>query len=277
MTTSQHRDKVNWKGSPALRAAWHSPIFSDPDNQNKEKFRIDLGIDPSTKEQLYDLHPRRAQRGTDEALLELFHTSDEAEEFRTMLANETRTEARPGGVRVGPRLGQSLGLTLSQCLGLSLGLSLGQRLGQRLGLSLGQRLGLSLDLSFGQRLRQCLGQSLGLSLSQCLGQRLGQRLGQSLGLRYSMSREAEGPRRSKGEGGRRGGREPPPPTAQPRCRRRRRLRASASTVDRELRDGPLRCSPRRSPPRCTIQPLRPGVELDPRAQTPRGHRRRAQR
>uniref|UniRef100_A0A7S0LLW6 Uncharacterized protein n=1 Tax=Coccolithus braarudii TaxID=221442 RepID=A0A7S0LLW6_9EUKA len=63
------RDKVSWK---ALHAAWHSDLLSDPDNQHKEKFMIDLGLDPKTQEQIYDLHPRRAQRGSTKSLLPIF-------------------------------------------------------------------------------------------------------------------------------------------------------------------------------------------------------------
>lgn len=66
------KDKVNWR---ALDAAWHSSLLSDPDNQHKEKFMIDLGIDPTTKEQLYDHHPRRAQRGSTKSLLPIFRES----------------------------------------------------------------------------------------------------------------------------------------------------------------------------------------------------------
>jgi hypothetical protein len=64
--------QVNWK---ALDAAWHSELLSDPDNQHKEKFMIDLGLDPETQEQLYDLHPRRAQRGSTKSLLPIFRES----------------------------------------------------------------------------------------------------------------------------------------------------------------------------------------------------------
>jgi hypothetical protein len=66
------KDKVNWR---ALDAAWHSDLLSDPDNQHKEKFMIDLGIDPQTNKQLYDLHPRRAQRGSAKSLLPIFQAS----------------------------------------------------------------------------------------------------------------------------------------------------------------------------------------------------------
>ena len=103
VTTKYHYDKVHWKRSPALQAAWHSDIFSSPDNQNKEKYQIDLGIDPRTKETLYGLHSRRAQNGTDKALLKRFREAPEAAEFRAMLAEETSTRGRAGGVKVGPR------------------------------------------------------------------------------------------------------------------------------------------------------------------------------
>ena len=52
VTTAQHCDKVAWGGSPALNAAWHSSLFSDPDNQHKEKFRVDLGVDSTTKQRV---------------------------------------------------------------------------------------------------------------------------------------------------------------------------------------------------------------------------------
>jgi hypothetical protein len=71
LKTKEHYDKVNWKGSRALQDFFHGQLFSDPDNQNKEKFRIDLGIDPTTKAKIYALHPRRAQKGTTRALLQV--------------------------------------------------------------------------------------------------------------------------------------------------------------------------------------------------------------
>ena len=43
--------------------AWHDPtdLLSTPDNQNKELVKVFLGTDPATGDQLYDMHPRRAQ------------------------------------------------------------------------------------------------------------------------------------------------------------------------------------------------------------------------
>jgi hypothetical protein len=87
------KDKVNWC---AIDAAWHSDLLSDPDNQHKEKFMIDLGIDPQTKEQLYDLHPRRAQRGSAKSLLPIFQASPF---FDQLKADNPPERSRRSGLR----------------------------------------------------------------------------------------------------------------------------------------------------------------------------------
>eukprot|EP00966_Prymnesium_polylepis_P275615 6368123-Prymnesium_polylepis.1 len=77
--TAEHRDKIDWG---PLKEAWHSDLLSTEDNQNKDmvspqhtpllglsivlnplrpwQIRVFLGTDPTTGEQLYDIHPRRA-------------------------------------------------------------------------------------------------------------------------------------------------------------------------------------------------------------------------
>lgn len=78
---------------------FHSELSSDPDNQNKQKVRIDMGKDPNTGQQLYDLHERRAQRGTLRSLFAVFRAS----QFAARLRERTRTPRRPNGVKVGWR------------------------------------------------------------------------------------------------------------------------------------------------------------------------------
>lgn len=72
---------------------------SDPDNQNKQKVRVDLGIDPESGKRLYDLHERRAQRGSLRSLYLVFRAS----QFATRLRERTKTPRRPHGVSVGWR------------------------------------------------------------------------------------------------------------------------------------------------------------------------------
>lgn len=72
---------------------------SDPDNQNKSKVLVDLGIDAQTGERLYDLHERRAQRGSMRALFAIFRAS----QFATRLRQRTRCKDMPNGAKVGWR------------------------------------------------------------------------------------------------------------------------------------------------------------------------------
>jgi len=53
LKTSEHYDKVNYK---IVDEFWHSELASDPDNQNKEKVGVYLGVDAKGNA-LYDLHP----------------------------------------------------------------------------------------------------------------------------------------------------------------------------------------------------------------------------
>ena len=71
---------------------WHSELASDPDNQNKDKVGVYLGVD-SNGDALYDLHPRRAQTGNLNVLLGKFRRSEFGARFRA----ETATKKRPQG------------------------------------------------------------------------------------------------------------------------------------------------------------------------------------
>ena len=95
LKTSEHYDKVNYK---IVDEFWHSELASDPDNQNKEKVGIYLGIDANGNA-LYDLHPRRAQTGTLNTLLGKFRKSEFGARFRAA----TATKKRPKGAQLGRR------------------------------------------------------------------------------------------------------------------------------------------------------------------------------
>lgn len=77
---------------------WHSELASDPDNQNKEKVGVYLGVD-ANGDALYDLHPRRAQTGNLITLLGKFRKSEFGKRFR----DETATKKRPKGAQLGRR------------------------------------------------------------------------------------------------------------------------------------------------------------------------------
>ena len=79
--------------------AWESDLLSTPDNQNKELVKIYLGRDPVTGDQLYDVHPRRAQLYTNRQSLEKFRCS----EYATRQREAARAAGRKGGVIVGKR------------------------------------------------------------------------------------------------------------------------------------------------------------------------------
>ena len=89
LKTSEHYDKVSFK---IVHEFWHSELASDPDNQNKEKVGIYLGLDEKGN-RLYDLHERRVRNGNLEHLLAVFHGSPYGERFR----KETATPKRPNG------------------------------------------------------------------------------------------------------------------------------------------------------------------------------------
>ena len=74
-------------------------MLSTPDNQNKELVKIFLGPDPVTGDQLYDVHPRRAQLYTNVKSLEEFRSS----EYATRQREAARAAGRVGGVIVGKR------------------------------------------------------------------------------------------------------------------------------------------------------------------------------
>lgn len=78
---------------------WHSDLASIPDNQNKRKVRIELGIDSKTGDRLYDFHEQRAQCGTTRALFNVFRNSP----FAKRLADATITPKRPKGIKLGWR------------------------------------------------------------------------------------------------------------------------------------------------------------------------------
>lgn len=89
---SEHCDKVDYC---IMNRAWHSELFSDPDNQNKQTVRIELGLGAGG-ERLYDVHERRAMAGTARDLFRVFLKSPFAQELRAA----TITKKRPRGINV---------------------------------------------------------------------------------------------------------------------------------------------------------------------------------
>lgn len=89
---SEHCDKVDYD---AMSRAWHSDLFSTPDNQNKRTVRIDLGLS-AAGERMYDVHERRAMMGTARELFTVFLKSPFAEELR----RQTATRKRPRGIKI---------------------------------------------------------------------------------------------------------------------------------------------------------------------------------
>ena len=59
----------------------HSDICSDPDNQNKAKVCVFMGLD-AQGDRMYDLHERRVRNGNLNTLLGLFRTSAFGARFR---------------------------------------------------------------------------------------------------------------------------------------------------------------------------------------------------
>ena len=94
--SGEHYDKV---GYGPVRDAWHDPLLSEVDNQNKELIRVDVGLDPKTGERVYEWHPRRAQQASTKALLPIFRSST----FAQQLSEQTKTRKRPNGVKLGAR------------------------------------------------------------------------------------------------------------------------------------------------------------------------------
>ena len=87
-------------GAGAIIAEWwHEAEASTEDNQNKQSVGVYLGRDTDGKE-LYEIHFRRAQIGTDGQCLDRFHASDHARRVR----EATATRKRPGGVVVGLKM-----------------------------------------------------------------------------------------------------------------------------------------------------------------------------
>ena len=78
---------------------WHEPEASTEDNQNKESVGVHLGRDEAGDD-LYDIHFRRAQVGTDKDCLKRFLASDHAKRVR----DATTTPGRPGGIQVGIKM-----------------------------------------------------------------------------------------------------------------------------------------------------------------------------
>lgn len=97
--TNDHAMKLLQVDFGIVNEFWHSELASIPDNQNKHRLRIDLGIDEKSGEHLYDLHDQRAQCGTARTLFNVFRTSA----FARRLANATRTPKRPNGIKLGWR------------------------------------------------------------------------------------------------------------------------------------------------------------------------------
>ena len=93
----------------------HSDLASDPDNQNKEKVCIYVGIDEKGN-RLYDLHERRVRTGDIKTLHRIFQNSEFGARFREAtlasaleLAHSNATE-----VPVGPQWASPLGGSLGQ-------------------------------------------------------------------------------------------------------------------------------------------------------------------
>ena len=59
----------------------HSDICSDPDNQNKAKVCVLVGLDAQGN-RMYDLHERRVRNGNLNTLLGLFRKSEFGARFR---------------------------------------------------------------------------------------------------------------------------------------------------------------------------------------------------
>ena len=60
---------------------WHSELASDPDNQNKEKVCVYVGLDEKGN-RLYDLHERRVRTGDIKTLHRIFQRSEFGARFR---------------------------------------------------------------------------------------------------------------------------------------------------------------------------------------------------
>ena len=80
----------------------HSDLASDPDNQNKEKVCIYVGIDEKGN-RLYDLHERRVRTGDIKTLHRIFQNSEFGARFREAtlasaleLAHSNATEVSRG-------------------------------------------------------------------------------------------------------------------------------------------------------------------------------------
>lgn len=76
----------------------HSELASDPDNQNKSKVCVYVGLD-SKGNKLYDLHERRVRNGNLNHLLCVFQKSEMGARFR----EATKTPQRPRGAVMGRR------------------------------------------------------------------------------------------------------------------------------------------------------------------------------
>ena len=88
VNTAEHKDKLNYG---PLNEFWHSDLASTEDNQNKDLIRVFLGVDPITKEQLYDLHPRRAMTCTLRGAVPIFRAST----FAAQMAAASVSAKRP--------------------------------------------------------------------------------------------------------------------------------------------------------------------------------------
>ena len=89
-SASKYMYQVNYK---IVDEFWHLELASDPDNHNKEKVGVYLGVNVNA-DALYDLHPRLAQMGNLNELLGKFCKS---ELFGARFRAATATKKRPQG------------------------------------------------------------------------------------------------------------------------------------------------------------------------------------
>ena len=112
VTTAQHSDNASGQIARALNDFWHSEAASEPDNMNKQMVfvsgGVDLGLDPKTGEQLYELHPRRAQLASTRRLLPVFRRSAIAGRLRDATRAEPRINGKGRVIRKG-RAGVKVG------------------------------------------------------------------------------------------------------------------------------------------------------------------------
>ena len=98
--TARHKDGAGAMGAGAIISEWwHEPEASTEDNQNKDAIAVYLGQNEAGQE-MYDIHFRRAQIGTNGDALKRFQASEHAKRVR----EATKTAKRPEGIVVGVKM-----------------------------------------------------------------------------------------------------------------------------------------------------------------------------